>query len=257
MNKKAVIIIIVIVVIILLAVSSWLVYKKLIKKDKKDEDTDGDYNLPPINYSGGAPSGGYTTPISFPIKKGMNGAEVVDIQNAINKKCNKSLNPDGKFGPGTQAALQSCYNVSEVDQTLYTTMKISGSAAPWVIPTCGTGTQLDIYFVAENGVATRKYRCVAKKTPVVGEVAIGKLAYPKGTYSNVRDSAKVSSFNLLGKVNSPNVVGKITNVTFGAETPTPYRWYQVSLLTPLMMAGRQSPSLSTTGWVREDTVKIS
>ena len=127
MNKKAVIIIIVIIVVILLAISSWLVYKKFIKKPE-DEGTDGDYNLPPINYPGGAPSGGYTTPISFPIKRGMNGDSVIQIQNAINKKCNAGLTPDGAFGPKTESALSSCYKTTSVTEALLTQMKFDAGA---------------------------------------------------------------------------------------------------------------------------------
>jgi|LakMenE18May11ns_1017448.scaffolds.fasta_scaffold9954734_8 hypothetical protein len=127
MNKKAVIVIIVIVVVILLAISSWLVYKKFIKKPE-DEGTDGDYNLPPINYPGGAPSA-YTTPISFPIKRGMNGDSVIQIQNAINKKCNAGLTPDGAFGPKTESALSSCYKTTSVTEALLTQMKLEGGSS--------------------------------------------------------------------------------------------------------------------------------
>jgi hypothetical protein len=123
MKRKTVIIIIVIVVVILMAVSSWLIYRRYFKKEKTNIVDE------PIipDYSSGIGSGGYAQ-TSFPIKKGMNGAEVTDIQNAINKKCNKGLVADGAFGPLTEAALKSCYNTTTVSQTLYTQMKFdSGS----------------------------------------------------------------------------------------------------------------------------------
>lgn len=152
MNKKAVIIIIVIVVVILLAISSWLVYKKFIKKSE-DEGTDGDYNLPPINYPGGAPSGGYTTPISFPIKRGMNGDSVIQIQNAINKKCNAGLTPDGAFGPKTESALSSCYKTTSVTEALLTQMKFDSGAAVATKPNVGgfiTGAGNKVYLRSDT-----------------------------------------------------------------------------------------------------------
>lgn len=123
MKRKAVIIIIIIVVIILMAVSAWLIYKKLFKKDGGT----GEEFIPFPDPNAG---GGYS-PASFPVKKGMSGPIVIDIQNAINKKCNAGLTPDGAFGPMTEAALKSCYaGITEVSQAVYTQMKIDASAAP-------------------------------------------------------------------------------------------------------------------------------
>ena len=121
MKRKSVIIIIVIVVIIMLAISSWLIYKKYFK----NTSTDGDGELPPPSpdYSGGG-SGGYSYPASFPIRKGMSGSTVTDVQKAINKKCNANLTTDGAFGPKTESALKSCYGSTTVSEALYTQMKI-------------------------------------------------------------------------------------------------------------------------------------
>jgi len=116
MKRKSVIIIIVIVVIILIAISAWLIYRKYFKKEEFKDDY-----VPPVpDYSGGTSY----VPASFPIKKGMRGQGVVDVQNAINKKCNKGLITDGEFGPKTEAALKSCYNYTTVNESLYTQMKM-------------------------------------------------------------------------------------------------------------------------------------
>lgn len=129
MKRKTVVIIIVIVVIILLAISSWLIYKKYFKKTTGD--LEDDKNIDPNLYGGATPAGGgYTTPATFPLRKGMSGQAVADIQNAINKKCNKGLVPDGAFGPKTEAALNSCYGATTVSQALYTQMKLDSSGVP-------------------------------------------------------------------------------------------------------------------------------
>ena len=199
MNKKAVIIIIVIVVVILLAISSWLVYKKFIKKSE-DEGTDGDYNLPPINYPGGAPSGGYTTPISFPIKRGMNGDSVIQIQNAINKKCNAGLTPDGAFGPKTESALSSCYKTTSVTEALLTQMKFDAGAGASGCPGgyykgplgCmkigGTSTPTPTGFKPGDNVYARMLgNLLLYKYPssnsLIGEIAIGSS--PKCGTANI------------------------------------------------------------------------
>jgi len=175
MKRKSVIIIIVIVVIILLAVSSWLIYKKFFKKDTT---TDGEDELPP-DYSGGnTGGGGYTAPASFPISKGMNGPMVIDVQNAINKKCNKGLTPDGAFGPKTEAALLSCYGSTTVSQATYTQMK-SGSGG------CPSGMKPDTilgcvsaYKPAPAPVGMQKGNPVYAKTP-----SLVLFSYPNGSSS--------------------------------------------------------------------------
>lgn len=86
--------------------------------------------------------------------------------------------------------------------------------------------------------------------------AIGKNVFPAGSYVNVRSSAMVDDGwvnNKLGKINSPNVIGTVTNFTMGTES-TPKIWYQVDLLTALSES--QTPGI-TKGWVRADKVKFS
>jgi peptidoglycan hydrolase-like protein with peptidoglycan-binding domain len=131
MKRKIVVASIVLVVLILIFISSWLIYKKYIKKPIQDE-------LPPDISSSGNLSGGGTSstpvgiPPSFPLRKGMSGPMISDIQNAVNKKCNANLVPDGKFGPMTESATKSCYGATQVNETLYTQMKIdsTGSGCP-------------------------------------------------------------------------------------------------------------------------------
>jgi hypothetical protein len=99
-----------------------------------------------------------------------------------------------------------------------------------------------------------------KLTSASGESAIGKVAYPKGAYVNVRSSASAASGafdnTFIGQINSPNAIGKIKNLTFGADK---FRWYEVDLLTPLAASTTGLTGLNSyakTGWVREDSVTI-
>ena len=127
MSRKSVVVIIVIIVIILIAVSAWLVYKKYFKAPVAGDG--GDQTPPPYDYTPPPSGGGYSS-VSFPIKKGMSGQMVVDVQDSINKKCKSNLTADGKFGPLTQSALKSCYNATTVSQALYTQMKLDAVGSP-------------------------------------------------------------------------------------------------------------------------------
>ena len=128
MKQRSVVILIVFIVIILIAGSSWLIYSKYIKKPMErdtlePEDTS---NIPmPVggtSVSLGPSASTGVTP-SFPIKKGMKGQLVVDVQNAVNKKCNANIVPDGVFGPKTEAAVKACYGSTTVNETVYAQMK--------------------------------------------------------------------------------------------------------------------------------------
>jgi hypothetical protein len=171
MKRKSVIIIIVIVVIILIAISAWLIYRKYFKKEEFKDDY-----VPPVpDYSAGGTS---YVPASFPIKKGMRGQGVVDVQNAINKKCNKGLITDGEFGPKTEAALLSCYGSTTVSQATYTQMK-SGSGG------CPSGMKPDTilgcvsaYKPAPAPVGMQKGNPVYAKTP-----SLVLFSYPNGSSS--------------------------------------------------------------------------
>ena len=77
--------------------------------------------LPPTGYVGPAPSGPGTpvAPYGFPLRSGSNTSTsqpnyVAMLQSAINAKCGKNLVPDGKFGPLTASAAQSCVGTPTV-----------------------------------------------------------------------------------------------------------------------------------------------
>lgn len=79
----------------------------------------------------GSGVGGQST-AGFPLKNGARGENVVNVQKAINRKCNSKmpvlLVEDGVWSTKTQAALQSCYGVSQVDYALYQKM-LSGESS--------------------------------------------------------------------------------------------------------------------------------
>lgn len=109
------------------------------------------------------------------------------------------------------------------------------------------------YYDAKTGNAT-------SAPQATGESAIGKMAYPSGAYANVRSSASSASGafdnTFIGQINSPNVIGKIKNLTFGADKK---RWYELDLLTPLAASTTGLVGLNPyakTGWVREDAITI-
>ncbi len=146
MSRKAIAIIIVFIVLILIAVSVWLIIRKL---NKSAGSPGGDQNPPPYDYIPPSYSGGgagYSS-ASFPIKQGMSGQMVTDVQDSINKKCNSNLVTDGKFGPLTGSALKSCYNVTQVSQALYTQMKLDGGSAP-IVSSTGFNSGDKIYLKA-------------------------------------------------------------------------------------------------------------
>jgi hypothetical protein len=85
----------------------------------------------PNQYPGGFPGlGGPWTPnasvpgtpvapYGFPLKTGSNNNYVKNLQVALNNKCGLKLVPDGKFGPLTANAAQSCIGNSIVSWELY------------------------------------------------------------------------------------------------------------------------------------------
>jgi len=83
--------------------------------------------------------------------------------------------------------------------------------------------------------------------------ATGKQVAPKGSYVNARSSAMVNNGwinNIVGKVYSPNVVGKVVNFTMGSESK-PKVWYRVELQTPV---GQHPVGFNV--WVRSDALKF-
>ena len=120
MKRKIIVAVIIFIVITLIIISSWLVYKKYIKDAPIEDELPPP---PPDNNSGGGTPPPNNTVMSFPLKKGMDNSSVIDVQNALNKKCKANLVADGKFGPKTESALKSCYGVTQVNEALYTQMK--------------------------------------------------------------------------------------------------------------------------------------
>lgn len=178
MKRKIVVASIVLIVLILIFISSWLIYKKYIKKPIQDE-------LPPADSSNGtssAPAIGITP--SFPLRKGMSGPMISDVQNAVNKKCNANLVPDGKFGPMTEAATKSCYGATQVNEALYTQMKIDSTggcpSGQYKVP--GIGCMKTISIPTPASSELKKGDLVVSRMPSIvlfsspaGNTSIGKI----------------------------------------------------------------------------------
>lgn len=170
MNKrKVVIIVIIIFIIILLTVGIYFVVRS---KPKTESDADiyakGE-ETPPI--PGGPPtsSGGSLVNNEFPLKKGMRGTLVSNVQSKLssNPTCLNSLKiagasvptADGVFGPITEKALKTCFGVTQVSKELYDSMMkaqpttTSNTAPAVVIP---MGGKIVAYDAKASGVNTYK-----------------------------------------------------------------------------------------------------
>lgn len=130
MKRKVIIISIVIFIVILLSVGTYFIIKS---RPKKESDKDlAESDVPPV-YDG-APVANISTysSASFPIKKGMRGEMVANVQRYLgsNAACVSSYKingasiptADGVFGPITEKALKSCKGVNTVSQELYNQM---------------------------------------------------------------------------------------------------------------------------------------
>lgn len=183
MKRKIVVAGIVTIVLILIFISSWLIYKKYIKKPIQDE-------LPPdTDSSNGTSSAPIGIAPSFPLRKGMSGPMISDVQNAVNKKCNANLVPDGKFGPMTESATKSCYGVTQVNEALYTQMKIDSVG---------------------NGCPEGQ-----NKVPGLGCMKIIPTSAPKSNELKKGDlvASKMSSIVLFSSPSSNTSIGRISNLT--------------------------------------------
>jgi peptidoglycan hydrolase-like protein with peptidoglycan-binding domain len=83
---------------------------------------DGSTATPPIaspNPLPGLGGGIWVNPASFPLMSGSNNSYVANLQLALNKKCGKNLVADGKFGPLTQSAVQSCIGGTTISTDQY------------------------------------------------------------------------------------------------------------------------------------------
>lgn len=79
---------------------------------------------PPIaspNPLPGLGGGIWVNSASFPLRSGSNNSYVANLQLALNKKCGKNLVADGKFGPLTQSAVQSCIGGTTISTDQYKT----------------------------------------------------------------------------------------------------------------------------------------
>lgn len=87
---------------------------------------------------------------------------------------------------------------------------------------------------------------------------IGKTVYPK-TYVNVRSENYVNNGiinNFIGRVNAPNPVGKVLEVTINGEGAT---WYKIAPITANLTDDKslgKANKKATTGFVREDNVVL-
>ena len=85
----------------------------------------------------------------------------------------------------------------------------------------------------------------------IGNVKVGKFAYPKGQYVNVRSQSRVNDGwinNKISKVSSPNRIGRIDKVVNSMEYGDKNKWYKIKLDKP--GAGFHS------GYAREDVITV-
>ena len=230
MKKKAVIIIIVIVIVILIGVAVYLFVKggkdKNGKKDsKKDTDTDDGGITPPIGTipSGTIPSGGGTTQVvaSFPLKKGSKGTNVEALQRALaSNPCLTQLNvnkvtvptADGNFGPITEKALKTCFNVTSVSETMYNNI-IAGSQAVYVAPVVGSAIK-----VGDRLKATGY-------TPIFEDAALTKPLKTKSASGDTTGAWYFSKGENVGQVQAIQGRGlKVTKITNAPGCPVDCRY---------------------------------
>lgn len=208
-NRKVVIITIVIVAVVLLSLASWLLYKKFFKKDSSEDNDvskDGmpDWSSTPSSssstiYSAPASSSG----TSFPIKRGMKGADVVKIQEAINKKCGAGLVTDGDFGRMTESALMSCYKTKEVSQALFTQMGFDKTSSP--APSVTGFSKGSKVYIKGDSIALYSYP-EAKSKWVIGNIskAIVKTN-PIGTWVS-KANGTFDKVSVIGYINLKNEI---------------------------------------------------
>lgn len=85
----------------------------------------------------------------------------------------------------------------------------------------------------------------------IGNVKVGKFAYPKEQYVNVRSQARVNDGwinNKISKVGSPNRIGRIDKVVSSTEYGDKNKWFKVILDNPT--------GAFPFGYVRENVVTI-
>jgi|688.fasta_scaffold79591_4 hypothetical protein len=246
-SKKTVLIVIVIIVaVILLSVASWLIYKKFFKKntdEKNDVPLTNDDGTPVLINQTQVVAGGPSDVKAF--------QDWMDIEHP-NWVKGKNLNKGsgyGTYGPSTQAA----WALWKTD--FQKPAKLESSVNPYLNPFAGA------YPVFNTNPNTNPTSNVA-----TGYNAIGKYAYTKGSYTNVRNTSSLgNSFNntFIGQANSGRI-GKIKAYQATGWLSGP-GWYQLDLTTTLVpsTAGLKldglvgsNPANAKSGYVREDGVVI-
>jgi hypothetical protein len=236
-SKKTVLIVIVIIVaVILLSVASWLIYKKFVKKDEEKNDNPLTDEENPIVTDTNTNTQGRPT-------------DVLAFQKFANSKgYSPKLVEDGIWGGKTASA----WAIWKGD--FLKPAKLESSVNPYLNPFAGA---YPVFNTNPNANPTSNV--------ATGYNAIGKYAYTKGSYTNVRMEPGLGNFfsnTFVGQANSGKI-GKIKKYQasgLGINVPG---WYQLDLETTLVpsTAGLNHPSgsipaLRKSGYVREDGVVI-
>ena len=247
-SKKTVLIIIVIIVaVILLSVASWLIYKKFFKKPTEELiplATDDTGVKPTVNPTvAGGPSD---------VKAFQDWMDIEHPNWVKGKNLNKGSGY-GTYGPSTQAAWALWKDA------FLKPAKLESSVNPYLTPF--SAPQFGTYPVFNTNPNTNPTSNVATAYD-----AIGKYAYTKGSYTNVRNTSSLgNSFNntFIGQANSGRI-GKIKAYQATGWLSGP-GWYQLDLTTTLVpstaglkldgLAG-SNPANAKSGYVREDGVVI-
>jgi len=263
-------------VLVIAGVGGYFLFKYLKKKKEEAEKKKADEAAALLAAStkstntstgGSGGGGGYTSGIPT-------GTDILAFQKFANSKGEK-LTEDGKGGPKTNAAWTKWgvdYQKSTAkdpaleDAIAHLVSKGVGESGlrlvgkDYVIAWATANKAGQSTFVLGGKYYDAKTGYGTSAPQATGESAIGKMAYPSGAYANVRSSASSASGafdnTFIGQINSPNVVGKIKNLTFGADKK---RWYELDLLTPLAASTTGLVGLNPyakTGWVREDAITI-
>ena len=228
MKRKIIVAVIIFIVITLIIISSWLVYKKYIKPQPIQDE------LPPDNGNtnptgGGAPTN--NTVMSFPLKKGMDNSSVIEVQNALNEKCKANLVADGKFGPKTEAALKSCYGVTQVSEALFAQIKSdAGGKCPdgkMKIPGIPCSSPVVLGVGGAAAVGLKKGENVVSRMPTmvlfsapVGNSSIGKI-------SNLDSNKIIGVFESIASTEFSKLWLNVSYVKNNGLLGTPPAWVYV------------------------------
>lgn len=116
MNRKKIIIVIVVFVLVALGVAGYFMWKNK-QKDEEIPDVPEPIDPPPAGTSSWKEE-------SFPLKKGMFGGQIKLLQAKL------GLTADGKFGPGTEAAVKAKLGKAIVEKADYDKLFVSSTIKP-------------------------------------------------------------------------------------------------------------------------------